>query len=112
VHIGTLFLGASSPAADAEFLYAESFPFAGEAARLLYATGVRGDGKSAEATLVEFQRRGFLLAHMLECPLETVVGDPTSLLREHFDVVAARIRRSLKPKKIVLISGLLEPLLG
>lgn len=110
VHIGTLFLGAFSPATDSEFLYAEGGTFAGEAGRVVKAARLAADGKSAEATLTEFQRGGFLLTHMLECPLEGATSDPTTLLLARLGFVAARIRRSLKPKRVALISGLLEPL--
>lgn len=107
VHIATLFLGAFSPLSDDEFLYAEGNAFAGEAERLLTAVGL---GNCREAAPAEFQRRGFLLTHMLECPLEASTEDPTVLFEERFPYVAARIRRSLKPKRVVLISRLLEPL--
>jgi hypothetical protein len=111
VHIGTLFLGAFSPATDSEFLYAEGGTFAGEAGRLVKAARLALGGKSAEATLMEFQRGGFLLTHMLECPLEGATSDPTTLLQARLGFVAARIRRSLKPKRVALISRLLEPLI-
>jgi hypothetical protein len=107
VHIGTLFLGAFSPLSDDEFLYAEGNVFAGEAERLLTAVGL---WNSREAAQTEFQRRGFLLTHMLECPLAASTEDAAVLLEERFPHVATRIRRSLKPKRVVLISRLLEPL--
>lgn len=110
VHIATLFIGAFSPLNDNEFLYAPGSALVGEAERLLTAAGLRHGGNSAEAAQSEFQRRGFLLTHMLECPLEASTHDPTALLEKRFGFVAARIRRSLKPKSVVLISRLLEPL--
>src|SRR5215472_6270514 len=110
VHITRLFLGAFSPLNDNEFLYAQGSPLLGAAQRLLAAVGVSCEENSAEVAQAEFQRRGFLLTHMLECPLEPGIDDPTALLEERFGFVAARIRRSLKPKSIVLISRLLEPL--
>ncbi len=45
VHIGALLLGAIAPREDAEFLYAPEGKFAGEAKRVLQATGVSTSGK-------------------------------------------------------------------
>ncbi|MHB8606693.1 MAG: hypothetical protein ACYDCG_00120 [Candidatus Acidiferrales bacterium] len=89
--------------------------FEGEAGRLLEAVGISPAGKPAEIVLSEFQRGGFFLTHMLECPLETErTGQPSSelLLVQRISAVMARIRRSLKPKRVVLISELLAPLLS
>ncbi len=115
VHIGTLLLGAIAPKNDSEFLYAEGGNFGGEAGIILEAVGSSPRGKSAEATLAEFQRRGFLLAYVLDCALELGGGDAgvvQAALRERFPAVLARLRRSLRPKKLVPISRLLEALLG
>jgi hypothetical protein len=92
-------------------LYAGTF--AGEAARLLNAVGISAEGKSAETVLSEFQRGGFLLTHVLECPLERASisnGSTESLFAGRIPQVITRIRRSLKPKRVVLISEMLSPL--
>src|SRR5260370_36715478 len=70
VHIHTLFLGAFSPHDQKDFLYAPGGEFQGEAALLLAALGISAAGKAAEAVHTEFQRAGFFLTHILECPLE------------------------------------------
>jgi len=114
IHIGTLLLGAVAPASDAEFLYAPGGELAGEAGRILDAAGVARTGKTADAVLAEFQRGGYLLIYVLDCPVEAGLTDSTALqgaLARRLPAVLARIRRSLKPKRIVPISGLLEPLL-
>lgn len=114
LHIGTVLLGAFAPADDAEFLYAEGGEFAGEAKNVLASSGVSRNGKTVETTLTEFQRAGFLLTYALECPLNTGVGDPgaiQALLRARLPALRARIRRSLRPKRLVPISSFLEPLL-
>lgn len=110
IHIGMLLLGDAAPRSDSEFLYAPEGEFQGESGSVLEAAGINS-GKSAEETLSEFQRRGFLLAHVLECPVEAAGGqeETTNLLEERLEFVAARIRRSLKPKRIALISGALDP---
>ncbi len=110
VHIGTLLLAGVSPQADEDFLYAAQFK--GEAGRLLEAVGVSTAGKSSEVVLSEFQRGGFLLTHLLECPLETGQWEQQpleDLFQERFPQVVTRIRRSLKPKRVVLISEALAP---
>ena len=112
MHVGTLFLGGISPRADSEFLY--SGKFEGEAGRLLSVVGIAPANKSAEAVLAEFQRGGFFLAHVLECPLEEKQEESSSidgLLARQVSFVVARIRRSLKPKRIVFISESLTFLL-
>jgi len=111
VHIGALLLGSVSPLAEQDFLY--SGKFHGEAGRLLEAVGISTSGKSPETILGEFQRGGFFLAHVLECPLETSEAEKASyqsLLAERVSQVLTRIRRSLKPKRVVLISDSLAPL--
>ena len=106
VHIGALLLGAIAPREDAEFLYAPEGKFAGEAKRVLQATGVSTSGKSGDAVLAEFQRGGFLLAHVLECPLEETNSVKVQELIEFcLPATLARIRRSLKPRKLALVSG-------
>ncbi len=108
VHINAILLGGISPVADADFLYAGKFE--GEAARLLETVGISLAGKSPEAVLSEFQRGGFFLTHVLECPLEACATPQRSvetLLAQRLPSVMARIRRSLKPKRVVLISDVL-----
>ena len=111
VHISALLLGGVSPLAEEDFLYAGKFK--GEAGRLLEAVGISTAGKSSDVVLSEFQRGGFFLTHVLECPLETGQAGESAgedLLMRRVSAVMTRIRRSLKPKRVVLISGLLTPL--
>jgi hypothetical protein len=109
VHIGTLLLGAFAPQNDSEFIYSPAGAWDGEARILLAAAGLTLEGKSAEATLAEFQRRGFLLTHVLECPLENGErGRIEELVANRLPALLARIRRSLKPKRLIPISLALE----
>ena len=116
VHIHTLLLSAVAPRDDAEFLYAPSDEFRGEAADLLKAVGISTRGKAPADIHGEFQAAGFFLAHLLECPVETVeqrvvckgqtadkAPDRATLLREHLPSVLSRIRRSLKPRRVMLV---------
>ena len=114
VHINTLVLGAFSPQEESDFLYAPSGEFHGEAALLLDALGISTVGKAADVVQAEFQRAGFFLAHVLECPLGKQAGrgiESAALLAERVQPMARRIRRSLKPKRVVLISQALGPIL-
>jgi hypothetical protein len=114
VHIGTLLLGAVPPQNDAEFIYAPACAWSwdGEAGMLLAAAGVAPEGKSGEATLAEFQRRGFFLTHVLECPLEKGEDDSIQqLIANRLPAVLTRIRRSLKPKRLAPISKWLQQFL-
>jgi hypothetical protein len=110
VHIQTLLLGAIAPVEDADFLYSPGDEFHGEAALLINTARIDAEGKSAEAVRAEFQRTGYFLAYVLECPVETPAIDSASLLRERLPSLASRIRRSLKPKCVTLVTETLRPL--
>jgi hypothetical protein len=113
VHIGTLLLGAVAPQHDSEFLYSPPGGWDGEARILLAAAGLTTEGKSPEATLAEFQRGGFFLTHVLECPLENgEAANTQQLLAARLPAVLTRIRRSLKPKRLAPISLQLEEFLA
>ncbi len=112
LHINTLLLGAFSPHDERDFLYAPGGEFRGEAALLLEALGISTAGKAAEAVPAEFQRAGFFLTHVLECPMEgegSLQVDAKAALKERLAAVAARIRRSLKPKRVMAVTEELAP---
>jgi len=111
VHIQTLLLGAVSPHADNEFLYAPQGELSGEAGVVLEAANILTNDKSREAAHMEFQRAGFFLTHVLECPFEAqFLASPelANLLEYQLPAVLTRIRRSLRPKRLVLISAALQ----
>ncbi len=114
VHIQALLLGGIAPEGDAAFLYCPEGNFQGEAAKLLEALQISREGKSADAILSEFQKRGLLLTHVLECPLEAGVNPSAAqeLIEKQLAAVMARIRRSLKPKRVVLFSKELAAVAG
>src|SRR3984893_17596059 len=114
IHLHTLLLGASSPQMPAEFLYSPEEAHAGEAANLIAAAGISSAGKSGDAILSEFQRRGIYLTHVLECPLDVPSNGADFLsnaLITRLPTLFTRIRRSLKPKRLAFISGSLTPLI-
>jgi hypothetical protein len=115
VHIGTLFLGAFSPMEERDFLYSPGGAFHGEAGSLLTALGIASAGRAADIVHAEFQRGGFFLTHVLECPLENALenrANEASFLAQRLKPLAARIRRSLKPKRVMLISQALGAVLA
>lgn len=104
IHVQALFLGVMSPADDRDHLYSAVEAFSGEGAEVLRALGVEQAGRSVAETLASFQRIGILLTHVLECP----VGDATvrsEALQSRLPATLARIRRSYKPKRLVLVGG-------
>jgi hypothetical protein len=113
IHIGTLLLGAHSPQNESAFLYAGKFE--GEAGHVLEALGLQHAGKAPDTVLTEFQRGGYFLTHILECSVDdgsTTQLSTQVLLAQRIPATAARIRRSLRPKRVVLISGLLAPIVA
>ena len=120
VHIQTLLLGGVAPSDDAGFVYAPSGELRGEAGILLRAVGIESGrprkavpitasppGKTVEEIHAEFQAAGLFLTHILECPLESGengAANAGDLLRKHLPAVASRIRRSLRPKRVMLVT--------
>jgi hypothetical protein len=121
LHIQTLLLSGIAPKENAEFLYfpeslrtdrdAGAASFQGEAAAILQALQLSTEGKSPEAVQTEFQKLGRLLTYVLECPLEDGVteSEAHALLEKQLPLTITRIRRSLKPKRLLLLSTWLEP---
>jgi hypothetical protein len=114
VHIQALLLGGIAPEADDAFLYCPEGKYQGEAANLLDALRIARAGNSADAILTECQKRGLLLTYVLECPLEPGASPSAApqLLEKQLSAVIARIRRSLKPKRLVLFSRELAVVAG
>jgi hypothetical protein len=80
----------------------------------LEVAGVSASGKSAEAVLAEFQRAGFLLTYVLDCPLEPASDQEATIqtvLGDRLPSVLTRIRRSLRPKRLVPVAQVLETVL-
>src|SRR6267143_828228 len=64
-------------------------------------------GKSSEKVHADFQKRGLVLASLLECPVEpgTDANEARALREHHLPHALARIRRSLKPKRVLVVSA-------
>jgi hypothetical protein len=114
LHINALLLGAVAPSSDSEFIYADADHFGGEAAALLRVAGIETGGKAPEAIHHEFQRAGLFVAYVLDCPREAgadSAGPLQALLERRISAMLARIRRSIKPKRLAVISPDLNPFL-
>jgi len=112
VHINSLFLGAFSPRNEDDFLYAPGGKFAGEAGRLLRTLEIATAGKTAEVVHTEFQKAGYFLTHVLECPVENEQAnakEQAALLKEHLPKLVARVRRSLRPRRVILVTEAVAP---
>jgi hypothetical protein len=115
LHIQTLLLSAFAPAQTSAFLYSGAADLHGEAALLLVALQIPWEGKPPESFLAEFQKRGLFLTHILECPAEPLdlsEAAAQTLLEQHLPLAIARIRRSLKPKRIAFLAPELLPFAG
>lgn len=112
VHIQALLLGGIAPKLDSDFLYAPGPSLEGEARTILDAVRISTEGKSREQILSEFQKLGLMLTHILECPLADGVAASRAhdFLEKQLPPACARIRRSLKPKRVLLISADLQQL--
>jgi hypothetical protein len=115
VHVSTLVLGAVAPADDAEFVYSGAGAFCGEAGWLLRVAGIETAGKPAEELHHEFQRAGFFAAHVLDCPVDKPAASEANLhdlIAKRLPATFTRVRRSIKPKRLVLLGGALDGFVG
>lgn len=112
VHIQTLLLGGIPPQSDDEYLYTPSGTISGEALTVLQAVQISTEGNSREQVLAEFQKLGLMSTHVLECPIApgTSPSETSTLIQKHVPAALARIRRSLRPKRVFLISAHLQRL--
>ena len=104
IHVQTLFLGVASPADDRDDLYSAEGEFHGESAEILRALDIEFKLRRVEEVLAGVQRQGLLFTHLMECG----VSDPTArstAMRKRLPAVLARIRRSYKPKRVVLVGA-------
>jgi hypothetical protein len=107
LHIQTLLLCAAAQPEERESLYSPSCDYRGVAGRVLEVAGIAVAGKTADIVQAEFQRAGFFLTPVLECALETESQDGMTLLlllERRLATIGTRIRRSLKPKRVALLS--------
>jgi hypothetical protein len=118
VHIGTLFIALAPPAHTADDFYApaRSKEFFGpflEALEISPAeiSASEGDARANDlARLVEFQRRGFFLAYLSECPLPEKKETAEQSILRLGPTLVRRIKFNYRPKQIALLGPELSPL--
>ena len=112
IHIQALLLSGIAPQSNDRYLYSPDGAFQAEARMILRAAQIPPEGKSSESVLTEFQKLGLMLIHILECPLPANMSPPDArrLLENQLGRTVTRIRRSLKPKRVLLLSADMQPL--
>ena len=106
VHISTLLVCTSPPARIEDDLYswernAASLDSRSYLASLLACAGVSAEKSPAEQ-LAEFQRLGFYLARLVECPVDPH-ADMDGLAKRYGPTLIKRIQLSYKPRRIALL---------
>lgn len=113
VHISTLLVCTAPPARLEDDLYAWERNSASTEARkslasLLACAGI-SPAKSPADQLAEFQRLGFYLAHLVECPLD-FSAPHTNLAKTYGPTLAKRIQFSYKPRRVAILDPVPEGL--
>jgi hypothetical protein len=120
VHIGVLFVVLAPPAVLGDDFYApaQSNEFFEPFLDALDVTGSANEpSASADAVaartarLVEFQRRGYHLAYLSECPIAGQNEPIASLILRLAPTLIRRIRFNYRPKQLVLIGPEISPIL-
>lgn len=129
IHIGVLLVADAPPGARVDYFYLPATDRATRSnhARAFFDDLMEGCGvpdaaeKSEEGCLAEFQRGGFFLAYLVECPLAfrqdsseegKTVLDEEALARRYGATLVQRIRFSYKPKQILLLGAATHPLVS
>ena len=102
IHVQTLFLAAAGPADDREYLYSAKDAFQEKARWWRAPPDLGPPHKGTEEMLTAFQRSGYLLTYVLDCPVESSAARLEALARR-VPATLTRIRRSFKPKRVVLL---------
>jgi len=119
VHIAVLFVALAPPIRPQDDFYspAESKEFFDpflEGLEIPPSSGKAAPGSGTHeadsARLVEFQRRGYYLAYLSECPIGESVEPPTSTVARLVPTLIRRIRFNYKPKLIAPLGQELSPL--
>jgi hypothetical protein len=119
VHVGVLFVALAPPVRPEDDFYgpAESKDFADpflEALDIQSSTDRTTPESNVQAItsarLAEFQRRGFYLAYLSECPLPESIEAAVSTIARLGPTLIRRIRFNYKPKRVAPLGQELSPL--
>jgi hypothetical protein len=118
IHIQVLVLDDAPPSACEDYFYratssirrsAQSQMFFDEIAKSI---GLQpAEAQREDATLAEFQRRGFYLAYAVECPVESAERLAAAITRLARTVLL-RLNASYKPRFVAPISAALQPVVS
>lgn len=116
IHIQVLLLDAAPPPAPRDFFYrAAGGSEDRSVASQMYCTEILkcighapGASFHGDLELNEFQKRGFYLAHAVDCPV-TPPDELAQTVKRLAPTVALRVNSSYKPKWVALISHALQP---
>ena len=113
IHIGILFVALAPPPRPEDDFYApaQSREFSDSFLEGLEIPAASGGSTTEIATqrLAEFQRRGYFLSCLSECPLRSESDVAETIHRQASDLVR-RIRFNYKPKQVALLGTELAPL--
>jgi hypothetical protein len=117
IHIHVLLLDAAPPANLEDYFYRAGNSDERSLASRMYfdelakCTGhAHGTHPSEDSTLAEFQKRGFFLAHAVECPVESP-SELAQIIRRLAPTVALRVNSSYKPQFVAPISRMLQDII-
>jgi hypothetical protein len=118
IHIQALFLAAAPPSQPDDDFYRAATSTKRSAASQSFFDEITksigrnpGDTAGEESTLAEFQRRGFYLAYVVECPIESP-EQLNAAITKLAPRVLLRVNTSYKPKFVAPISPALQPLIA
>jgi hypothetical protein len=122
VHIGLLFVAMAPPLQEDQFFYGppsaeaagdffDSFLSALEIEAAAAPPAAPADVEAAKtAQLVEFQRRGYHLAYLSECPIPEGEAAARETIAREVPTLIRRIRFNYRPKHIALLGAELAPI--
>ena len=119
IHIDTLILYPAPPQRAEDYFYrpAHSREERSASSRaffegVLAAAGINlAGGKSEETLLAEFQRAGIFVAECCECPMDATATSSEDLAVPMAPSLLRRVQFSYKPKRILVLSSELAPLI-
>jgi hypothetical protein len=111
IHIQVLFLDSAPPLRFEDYFYnaAKDRAVRSVGSRMYFDEIMKvlgappAAGLSEESALAEFQRRGYFLAHVVECPVEREEDLEDSIYRMAPKLLI-RVQKSYQPKRILLLS--------
>lgn len=121
IHMGTLFIALAPPAHTADDFYAparsneffDPFMEVLEISSPMEKSVAEEDPCASDLSkLAEFQRRGFFLAYLSECPLPEIIETAEQIIQRLGPTLIRRIKFNYRPKQIAPLGQELSPLVG